>query len=137
MKIVLAGHAANRYILVCGTTVPKKQIGENDMTAIYTSTHQGQTARRKSAGHIKQQYFFAIWVLSRPYWQPEAEYTWSCEAYASRINLAQATARSWEKSQATKEVAIVPVACTVKLTKRQQEWADALPKDLLAGIQSI
>jgi hypothetical protein len=91
------------------------------MAAIYTSTHEGQTDTRKSAGHLEQEYFFAIWAkLVR-------NGEWSCEAYTSRPDLAQARAAEYRRSSWFADVAIVPVTCVIKLTKRQQEFVATNP----------
>jgi hypothetical protein len=90
------------------------------MTAIYTSTHEGQTASRKSARHLEQEYFFAIWVANA------GAGNWSCEAYTSRMDLAQARASEFRRA-GKYDVAIVPLTCEIKLTKRQQEFVATNP----------
>ena len=91
------------------------------MTATYTTTHEGQTATRKSAGHTQQEYRYAIWVLCVD--RGKTEPTWGCEAYASRADLAQNRAREFERCSWVNKVAIEPVTCVIKLTKKQQIWA--------------
>jgi hypothetical protein len=87
------------------------------MTATYTSSHAGVSASRRSAGHIKQEYTHAIWVQSKN------NQTWSCEAYSSRLDLAQKRAAEFSRETGwVQKVAIEPVTCEIKLTKRQKEW---------------
>lgn len=83
------------------------------MSVTYTTTMFEFTASRKSAGHIAQQYTHAVWA-GKP------GLAWTCEAYASRLDLAQARAREFERMGYA--VAIAPVTAEVKLTKRQREW---------------
>lgn len=87
------------------------------MTAIYTSTVEGHTATRKSARHIKQEYFFAIWHADA------GHSNWTCEAYSSRLDLAQRRAADYQSTNA--QVRIVPVQCTIKLSKKTRAWVEA------------
>lgn len=109
------------------------------MAAHYTTTHEGQTATRRSAGHKQQQYFWAVWVLFRngPRYQgdpnPRVNTTWSCEAYSSRADLAHKRAadyREWAQ-----DVAVVPVNCVIKTPKAKP--AVELPGDTfeIEGLQ--
>jgi len=75
---------------------------------IYTTTHEGQTATRKSAGHGKQEYHFAIWVKG------DAS-GWTCEAYTSRMDLAHARANEFRRFYT--DVAIAPVSAEAKAVK--------------------
>lgn len=91
------------------------------MTAIYTTTHEGQTATRKSAGHIAQEYTHAVWVQDR-------KGEWGCYAYSSRLDLAQKRAAEYSRHYEggwVQSVAVVPVTCEIKLTKKQKEWLAA------------
>jgi hypothetical protein len=87
------------------------------MTAIYTTAHEGETATRKSADHIEQQYHFAIWAK----W----DNGWSCEAYSSRRDLAAKRASEVAQYRGVSQTAIEPVTCTIKLTKKQKAWVEA------------
>jgi hypothetical protein len=81
------------------------------MAAIYTTTHMGQTASRRSARHLEQIYTHAIWVKGNK------NGVWCCEAYTSRPDLAQARASEFRRCSWVAEVAIVPVTCEFKTVK--------------------
>ncbi len=77
------------------------------MAAIYTTTFAGETASRRSARHLTQEYHFAIWA--------KRSSGWSCEAYSSRADLA--AKRASELRQFALDVAVVPVTCELKTVK--------------------
>lgn len=91
------------------------------MTAIYTTTHAGHTASRKSARHLEQEYFFAVWVANA------GDSNWSCEAYSSRRDLAEKRAAEIRRYVGKYDVVVAPVTAEIKLTKRQQEFVATNP----------
>src|SRR5262249_20050723 len=80
------------------------------MTAFYTTTHEGKTDSRASAGHVRQEYRFAVWVGN------DAN-EWGV-SYSRSYELARRRAGAW-RCQGYK-VSVQPVECRIKLTMRQE-----------------
>jgi hypothetical protein len=88
------------------------------MAVTYTTTHAGHTATRKSAGHTEQQYHFAVWCADK------GQSNWTCEAYASRRDLAEARVREFSGWRRECDFVIALVTAEIKLTKKQVLWAE-------------
>ena len=77
---------------------------------IYTTTHKGHTATRRSDGHLQARYTHAVWTRD-----PQGK--WHCQAFASRLDLAQKQLASFAKFHG--DAAIAPVTAELKPVKHK------------------
>jgi hypothetical protein len=89
-----------------GNSAPR----ENAQMMIYTTTHAGFTSTRRSDGHTQPRYTHAVW-------SEDPEGKWHCQAYTSRLELAQYQQRSYAKFH--RQAVIAPVVAEFREVKRK------------------
>lgn len=85
---------------------------------IYTTTYEGFTEQRKSAGHSQPQYKFAVWGKGK---NRDGKEVWSVLCYNSRMDLAQAELRQRSTWYGPGEIMIAAVTAEHKTVKARPD----------------